>query len=221
MDTRPIINGEELNLDDTTVFLGITMDSKLQWSPHINGLAKRLSSAAYAVKKIRSLTDVDTARLVYFSYFHSLMTYGLLLWGHAADVETIFILQKRAIRAIYNLKCRESLRDKFKEINILTFPSQYIYENIMYVYKNSDKFTRIEHTHNVNTRNKRRLQFPRTRLSKVSNSFLGKGILFFNKIPEALLSLPFNKFKKCIKEKLCKKAYYKVNDYLVDKRAWD
>ncbi|CAF4944024.1 unnamed protein product [Pieris macdunnoughi] len=174
-DTRPIINGEELNLDDTTVFLGITMDSKLQWSPHINGLAKRLSSAAYAVTKIRSLTDVDTARLVYFSYFHSLMTYGLLLWGHAADVETIFILQKRAIRAIYNLKCRESLRDKFKEINILTFPSQYIYENIMYVYKNSDKFTRIEHTHNVNTRNKRRLQFPRTRLSKVSNSFLGKG----------------------------------------------
>ncbi|CAF4947562.1 unnamed protein product [Pieris macdunnoughi] len=151
MDTRPIINGEELNLDDTTVFLGITMDSKLQWSPHINGLAKRLSSAAYAVKKIRSLTDVDTARLVYFSYFHSLMTYGLLLWGHAADVETIFILQKRAIRAIYNLKW----------------------------------------------------------------------IVFFNKIPEALLSLPFNKFKKCIKEKLCKKAYYKVNDYLADKRAWD
>ncbi|CAF4810043.1 unnamed protein product [Pieris macdunnoughi] len=94
MDTRPIINSEELNLDDTTVFLGITMDSKLQWSPHINGLAKRLSSAAYAVKKIRSLTDVDTARLVYFSYFHSLMTYGLLLWGHAADVETIFILQR-------------------------------------------------------------------------------------------------------------------------------
>ncbi|RVE48616.1 hypothetical protein evm_006687 [Chilo suppressalis] len=36
----------------TTVFLGITLDSKLQWGPHIDKLSKRLSSAADAVMKI-------------------------------------------------------------------------------------------------------------------------------------------------------------------------
>ncbi|VVC97338.1 unnamed protein product [Leptidea sinapis] len=70
-------------------------------------LANRLSSAASAVKKIRQLTDIDTARLVYFSYFHSTMSYGILLWGNAADINTIFVLQKRAIRTIYNLGPRE------------------------------------------------------------------------------------------------------------------
>ncbi|GBP00321.1 Probable RNA-directed DNA polymerase from transposon BS [Eumeta japonica] len=117
------------------VFLGIILDNRLQWGPHINELAKRLNSAAYAVKKMRNLSDVETARLVYFQWrryttrgrrrhqargrrrsptsptpsaatvyfgcFHSLMSYGIWLWGNAADIHKIFVLQKRAVRAIY------------------------------------------------------------------------------------------------------------------------
>ena len=98
-----ILNRDILEFVEKTVFLGITLDSKLQCGPHLTSLAGRLSSAAYAVRKIRQLTDVDTARLVYFSYFHSIMSYGILLWGRAADIDSIFILQKRAVRAIYNL----------------------------------------------------------------------------------------------------------------------
>ncbi|CAG9793543.1 unnamed protein product [Diatraea saccharalis] len=94
-----------MRLVDTTVFLGITLDSKIQWGPHIDRLSSRLSSAAYAVMKIRRLTDIDTARL------------------------------KRAIRAIYNLRIRDSLREKFKEIDIMTVASQYIYENLIYSLK--------------------------------------------------------------------------------------
>ncbi|CAG9785865.1 unnamed protein product [Diatraea saccharalis] len=37
------------------------------WGPHIDKLSRRLRSAAYAVMKIRRVTDIDTARLVYFS----------------------------------------------------------------------------------------------------------------------------------------------------------
>ena len=70
-----------LDFVDSAVFLGITLDAKLQWGPHIGELAKRLGSAAYAVKKVRQLSDVNTARLVYFGCFHSLMTYGILLWA--------------------------------------------------------------------------------------------------------------------------------------------
>ncbi|CAH2234017.1 jg9919 [Pararge aegeria aegeria] len=109
-------------MEDSTVFLGMTLDCKLQWGTHIDTLAGKLSSAAYAVRKIRQISDVETARLVYFAYFHSVMSYGILLWGKAADIETIFILQKRAVRSIYKLKSRESLREKFKEIGIIDSP---------------------------------------------------------------------------------------------------
>ena len=52
---------------------------------------------------------------------------------NATGIQPIFFLQKRAIRAIYNLSPKDSLRQKFKEINILTVASQYIFENVMYV----------------------------------------------------------------------------------------
>lgn len=58
------------------------------------------SCSMFAVRKIRQVTDITTARLVYFDYFHSLMSYGFLLWGTAAQVNTIFQLQKRVVRTI-------------------------------------------------------------------------------------------------------------------------
>ncbi|CAK1581342.1 unnamed protein product [Parnassius mnemosyne] len=221
LNTNVFLNGEELSPVVSTVFLGITLDAKLQWGPHISKLASRLSSAAYAVKKIRSLTSVETARLVYFSYFHSIMSYGILLWGNAADSETIFVLQKRAIRAIYNLKPRESLRDKFKEINILTLASQYIYENLMYVHKNKDSFSKRSDIHSVNTRNKHKLVIPVSRLHRVSNSFLGQCIRYYNKVPESVQVLSITKFKCFIKLKLYKKGYYSINEYMVDNNPWE
>lgn len=215
-----IIKDEEIDFVDSAVFLGITLDSKLQWGQHIEGLSNRLSSAAFAVKKIRDLTDENTAKLVYFSYFHSIMSYGVILWGNAADISSIFVVQKRAIRAICGLSPRESVRNKFKELNILTLASQYIYENILYVRKNIDIFKKNSSFHNYSTRNKDKISAPTTRLHKTSNSFQGNCIRFFNKIPSEIQILSINKFKSYTKVKLLAKAYYNINEYLNDHSAW-
>ncbi|GBP49985.1 hypothetical protein EVAR_37070_1 [Eumeta japonica] len=63
---------------------------------------------------MRNLSEVETARLVYFGCVHSPMSYGILLWGSAADIHRIFVLQKRTVRAIYKFGPRASLRNKFK-----------------------------------------------------------------------------------------------------------
>jgi hypothetical protein len=73
-NTQIKVVNELIECVDTTVFLGIKLDSRLQWNPHLIALFGRLSSAVYAIRKIRHLSDVETARLVYFSYFHSIMS---------------------------------------------------------------------------------------------------------------------------------------------------
>ncbi|CAH2232471.1 jg19404 [Pararge aegeria aegeria] len=218
--TTILLNNEELNPVDTTVFLGITLDAKLQWGPHVNNLSNRLSSAACSIKKIRHLTDIETARLVYFSYFHSIMSYGFLLWGNAADIGTIFVLQKKAVRAIYKMGPRESLKDKFKDVKIMTLYSQYIFENLMYVHKNISKFKRKCDCNNLNVRSKNKLAVQYTRLHKISNSFKGNCIQFYNKLPVDILGMSLKKFKVCIKRKLIEKSYYSIKDYVNDKKAW-
>ena len=206
VDLQLMLDGKELNLINETVFLGITIDSRLQWGPHITALSKRLSSAAFAVRKNRQLTDIATAKLVYFAYFHSIMSYGILLWGSAADVDSIFILQKRAIRAIYNMGPRESLRNHFKDIDILTLPSLYIFHNIMYVRNNLQMFDRSSDFHNINTRNKNKLVVPKFRLTKTNKSFLANGVRFYNKLPKTVTDLTGQKFKTYVKSVLLGKA---------------
>ncbi|CAH2209541.1 jg1456 [Pararge aegeria aegeria] len=53
--------------------------------------------------------------------------------GNAADIGTIFVLQKKAVRAIYKMGPRESLKDKFKDVKIMTLYSQYIFENLIHL----------------------------------------------------------------------------------------
>ena len=36
--------------------------------------------------------------IVHFSYFHSIMSYGIVLCGNEAGMQSIFVLQKQAIR---------------------------------------------------------------------------------------------------------------------------
>ncbi|GBP74945.1 Probable RNA-directed DNA polymerase from transposon BS [Eumeta japonica] len=99
------VRNKELEFVNSTVFLGITLDDRLQWGPHISKLAKRLSSAAYAVKKMRNLSDVETARLVYFGCFHSLMSYGILLWETPGYSENFRVAEAGRSR---NLQARTS-----------------------------------------------------------------------------------------------------------------
>ena len=66
VDADLALSGESLGYVDSTEFLGMTLDSKLQWGPHIRALAVKFSYVliAYAVKKIRQRTNVDMAGLV-------------------------------------------------------------------------------------------------------------------------------------------------------------
>lgn len=217
-----ILADKELEFIDHTTFLGITIDAKLQWGPHIENLTSRLNSAVHAIREVRKLTDVATARLVYHAYFHSIMSYGILMWGAAADIENIFKLQKRAIRAIYKLSPRTSLRNKFKDINIMTVHSLYIYENIMYARKHRDqlKTNKDIQTNQMNTRNKLKIAIPKLRLCKSSKTFIKKSIVFYNLIPQTVLEQKETRFRNIIKKVLSKGAYYKCEEFLKDKNIW-
>ena len=86
----------------------------------------------------------------------------------------------------------------------LTRQSQYIYENIMYVRKNTHLFDKISDRHNFNTRNKHKIAQPFFKVSKVHTSFMGYCVNCYNKIPCEILKLIETKFKKYIKSTFCK-----------------
>jgi hypothetical protein len=52
--------------------------------------------------------------MIYFSYFPSIMTYGLVIWGSSYHSNTVFKLQKRIIRIMVAVRDRESCREYFR-----------------------------------------------------------------------------------------------------------
>jgi len=50
------------------------------------------------VQSVKSYVSLNTLKMIYHSYFPSVMTYDLLCWGHSSDRIKIFRLQKKIIR---------------------------------------------------------------------------------------------------------------------------
>jgi hypothetical protein len=195
-------------------FLGVTIDGRLQWTPHIDHLCNRLSTAIFAIKKIKAICGQEAARSVYFAYFHSIMTYGILFWGQAADSSRVFILQKRAIRAILGTNSRDSCREAFKELNILTMPGVYIWECLLYARANLSDAPRNADFHEYNTRNRGDIRAVRHRLTKSCKSFTCISVRLFNKLPLEVRLMRGSIFGGRMKAYLVHKTYYSVDDML-------
>jgi hypothetical protein len=119
---------------------------------------------------------------LYFSYFHSMM-YGVIFWGNSCVSKDIFIIQKIIIRILTNKSRRDSCRHLFKQLQILTLPSQYIYSLLIFVIKNGDLFSFNSEIHNLHTRFKNNLHLPLTNLTMVQKGVLYSVSKIFNYLP--------------------------------------
>ena len=59
-------------------FLGLIIDSKLSWKGHVDHIVPRLNSACYCMRVVKRYVLHSTLKIIYYSYFHSVMTYGLI-----------------------------------------------------------------------------------------------------------------------------------------------
>lgn len=204
---------DKLENVSSTKFLGLEIDQKLQWSDHLNDLSKKLCSAIFAIRKIRNLCGLEAAKSVYFAYFHSLITYGLLFWGMAPNSTRIFLLQKRAVRSLYRISPRSSCKPLFVESGIMTLFSSYIYQNIMYARRHIEEVPVNSDFHHHDTRKKSNLHINRQRLSKVRYSFIHQNLCYYNKIPEQIKSLGEDQFKKIIINNLVRNPIYDIREF--------
>ena len=62
----------------STKFLGLIIDNTLSWKDHIAALTSKVNKACYAIIVIKPFMSVDILRMIYFSYVHSVMSYGIV-----------------------------------------------------------------------------------------------------------------------------------------------
>ena len=150
---------------------------------HINQILSRLSSACYAIRVIALLMTEDTLRMIYRSYVHTIITYGIIFWGNSPHSTDIFKFQKRIIRIMTKSRGRDCCRQIFKRLEILPLKSKYILSALLFVVKNKDLFTSNQEIHNISTRCNKNLHPPVCNLTVFQKGVYFSGIKLFNHLP--------------------------------------
>jgi hypothetical protein len=65
-------NNKSIDTKLDTNFLGIILDSTLQWKAHINSLLIKLNAAWYALRTLKPIVSQQVLVMIYFAYFHSI-----------------------------------------------------------------------------------------------------------------------------------------------------
>jgi hypothetical protein len=96
--------------------LGIIIYSNLSWKQRIDNIIPKLNKAGFTSRSVKPFTSLEVMRLIYFSYFHSVLSYGIIFWGNLVHSTYIFKIQKRTISIITNVGIRGSCLGLFKKI---------------------------------------------------------------------------------------------------------
>jgi hypothetical protein len=83
---------------------------------------------------------MNTLKTVCYSYFNSIINYGLPFWGNSPHSIKIFRMQKNVIRIMLGCGRRVSCRNLFRKLEILPLTSQYILSLMLFVVKNKNEF---------------------------------------------------------------------------------
>jgi hypothetical protein len=73
------------------------IDKHMNWETHIGQITPKLSMVCYAVRYMCYLTNIGWLLMIYYAYFHAVMTYGIMFWGSSTDVKRVFKFQKKAV----------------------------------------------------------------------------------------------------------------------------
>ena len=114
-------------------YLGILIDSFLNWNFHIDELSTKLSCAVGMLTKIRHYINEKTLSMVYHGIFSSLLLYGSQIWGQSNQlVSKMEKLQNKALRIINFKPLRYSVNSLYNKCEILKFGDSILSYQIFY-----------------------------------------------------------------------------------------
>ena len=189
-DLRIVLSNTVLPVVPYCKFLGLWIDSGLNWKQHIRILSSRLYSRLGLLKRSKNLLDIHARKVLYFAQIHSILTYGLLLWGNMVSPTALLKVQKLQDKAVQLIDVRKPLTEVYKEHNILNLSNLVKLENYKVWFKfhthqlpvrlqrmmtEDASMKYIGKTHAYNTRRKNELNLPKAS-GHYKNSFYVKGL---------------------------------------------
>ena len=166
-------------------YLGVILDNKLSWQPHIQYVCSKLSKAAGIIFKLRKKAPRTVLLMLYNSLAVSYIRYGITSWGVAnkTALKKLQVMQDKILRYI-TFSPLSNIDHVYQSLKIMDINQILHLETLKIMYKVYNRslptsfdeyFIRINH--NFNTRTKKNTEYkiplPSTDLGKQSIKYSG------------------------------------------------
>ncbi|KAK0133338.1 RNA-directed DNA polymerase from mobile element jockey [Merluccius polli] len=138
-DTQVNITIDGVNIEKVSEikFLGVIIDEKVNWKPHVKYLQAKLSKTISVINKAKPFLNYNSLHLLYCALVLPYFTYCVEVWGNnfKTTLSPLTILQKRVIRIIHKVGYRDHTHPLFLHSKMLKFTDIVPYQTAQIMYK--------------------------------------------------------------------------------------
>lgn len=194
-----------------TKFLGVILDHKICWKPHVKYVKTKTARSIGVLAKARYFLNERALYTLYYSFVLPYLSYCLEVWGNTykTTVQPLFILQKRAIRIVNNTGYLNHTNALFLKMHTLKLRDLIDFKTVLIMYKANKKllpgniqtlFTERKGNYSFRRELNMKQQSVRTNIKGFCISVFG--VVLWNGLEE--------KIQKCTSEVQLKKLYKKT-----------
>ena len=198
-----------ISANDQIKYLGITIDTRLNFVAHIGIAAKKFSRSLGVMCKLRNVLPPQALLVLYYSMIHPHLLFGITIWGNTYEkyLKRLRTLQNKAVKVLGGGRWQNHASAYYSQLNILKLEDLYSYEvaKLMHKYsqnklskKLSSFFTPVNAIHSRTTgvaSSRLNLNLPFHRTEKLQRSYKLQGVRIWNLVPKEMKILSFNQFK--------------------------
>ena len=175
------------NSKEKEILLGVVIQNNLKWSSQIELLCGKLKKRIAVLDRLRKILPKRNKKIIVEGLFNSVLCYCLPLFGgcSVADLDSLQVLQNSAARIVLNFPSRSNRDQMFNELLWLTVRQLVTYNTLVLIYRirrsnEPEYLAQCFHHENINGN----IVIKNIRLELYRNSFVFRGSLLWNKLPE-------------------------------------
>ena len=190
------IDGKIIQNVKSCKYLGILIDSELNWQDHINYVYNKLLKFTSIFYKLRNKFPNQVLRMIYYAFVHSHLLYGIELYANTAihHLSKLMVLNNKLLRILQQKSTKTRNFELYKRFStlplqllhsfqILLFMHKYVYNRNELPPAFAEYFEENTLVHHHDTRQKNDFHVVNVRTETGKRSIKYKGCNLWNNLP--------------------------------------
>ncbi len=210
------VGNKVIQYTNSCKYLGVIIDNKLNWIDHINSVYNKIVKFVSIFYKIRDLLPDQCRSMIYYSFVHSNLLYGIEVYGNTyyKNLSRLCLLNNKLIRILFDRSKDTHVSNLYNDLGTLPINLLHEYKLLCFVHKCihhksllPDIFSNYFQSSNMLYRYSCRRKFDLF-IKSVNSHYGEKCILFkgsslWNKLPESVKTIiNVASFKNTVKHSL-------------------